>query len=55
MDRSPPYNNNSTNTQQQQLKAAAMAQANSQSLGNYKINERETNYGNFIIPILPTA
>lgn len=35
------------------LKEAAMAQANSQSLGNYKINEKESNYGNFLIPILP--
>ena len=39
--------------QQQQLKGAAMAQANSQSLGNFKLNEKETNYGNFLIPILP--
>lgn len=45
-------------TQQQsqphdKLKGAAMAQANSQSLGTYKVNEKDSNYGNFLIPILP--
>lgn len=46
-------NPNQNQNQNQQLKCAALAQANSQSLGIYKLNEKETNYGNFLIPILP--
>lgn len=48
--------NPSINTDPQimeKLKAAAMAQAASQSLGNYKPCEGDSQYGNFLIPTLP--
>lgn len=37
----------------EKLKAAAMAQAISQSLGSFKLNEKDSQYGNFLIPIPP--
>lgn len=36
------------------LKSAAMEQATNQSLGNFKLNDNDSNYGNFLIPTLPT-
>lgn len=39
----------------EKLKAAAMAQANSQSLGTFKLNEKDSQYGNFLIPIPPPS
>jgi hypothetical protein len=35
------------------LKVASLAQAANQSLGTYKCNESDSNYGNFLIPVLP--
>lgn len=37
----------------EKLKAAAMAQATNQSLGIYKQNDGDSQYGNFLVPTLP--